>query len=406
MSSLVKRAGVKVLAPAALLLVLAFIAHGFPKHPSDVDVYRLGAQTFLRGRSIYTQLPVSTFGGALPYTYPPSSAVLFVPLALIPPAIGFPLLTAATSLALIPLVLAYRDSSPDLRGLLAKPWVVLAAAIALLVGHPVANTIYWGQINVLLMLLVALDCLSPNPRWPRGLLIGIAAAVKLTPAGFVLFFLLRKDYRAVATSALGFLALTAITFALAPSDSVFYWTNRVFHATSMNIGGPLANESVFASLHKLGLHGTALTLTGALTVIAVVVMAWLGTRRALTDGELPLALGVNAAAVQLISPISWSHQWVLALPTAAVVLASGYRRHDLRLLITGGIGVAIIWLAPHYWMPQNPAVWTIPEKIAGSTYQLAALALLAVTSYRQLAKRPPRRPRTGSTGELDFELAA
>lgn len=44
--------------------------------------------------------------------------------------------------------------------------------------------------------LVAADCLTCQPRWPRGLLVGIAAAIKLTPAAFVLFFLLRRDYRA------------------------------------------------------------------------------------------------------------------------------------------------------------------------------------------------------------------
>ena len=386
---------------AALLVLLVGIAHGMPKDLGDADIYRLGALTFLHGHSIYTQLPVSTIAGPLPYTYPPSSAILFIPLALVPPWIGFRLLTAATVLALIALVLEYRASTPWLRALLHKPWAVVAAAIVLLVGHPVANTIFWGQINLLLMALVALDCLVPNPRWPRGLLIGIAAAIKLTPAGFVLLFLLRKDYRAACTSALTFLALTAFSAVLTPADSWFYWTNRVWHATDMRIGGPLANESVSASLTKLGISGTTLTVTALLVVAAVGVMTVLGTKRAVAEHNLPLALGVNAAGVQLIAPISWSHQWVLALPTAAVVLIQGYRRHHGPLLLTGGIAVAIIWLAPHYTMPQNPAVWSVAEKIAGSSYQLAALVLLAVTTLRHLTRRPIPAAVT-----YDFELAA
>ncbi|KAA9166145.1 DUF2029 domain-containing protein [Amycolatopsis acidicola] len=398
---LARRAG--WLSALGLLVVLFAVAHGFPKHPGDADVYRLGSLTFLHGQSIYTQLPVSSIGGALPYTYPPSSALLFVPLALFPPAIGFRLLTAATVLMLIPLVLAYRAGVPSLRALLAKPWTVVAAAVVLLVGHPVANTIYWGQINVLLMGLVALDCLTPNTRWPRGLLIGIAAAVKLTPAGFVLFFLLRKDFRAAITSVVTFVALTALTAVVIPGDSVFYWTNRVFHATGMNIGGPLANESVFASLTKLGMSGTALTVVGGLLVVAVIVLTWLGARRTLADGDLALGLGVIAAGVQLLSPISWSHQWILALPTAAVVLIRGYQRHHGPLLITGGIAVTIIWMAPHYTMPQDPEIWSLPQKIAGSSYQLAALALLAVTAFRAFL---PRRTRELSAEGTEFELAA
>src|SRR5205823_6379233 len=142
------------------------------------------------------------------------------PLAIIPPHIGYPLLTGATCLALIPLVVAYKKTSPELRPYLDKAWMVLAGCFVLLVAHPVANTIFWGQINVLLMMLVAVDVLWPNPRWPRGALIGIAAAVKLTPAGFVLIFLLRKDFRAVVTSFLSFLLMTAIAFLLMPGDSI------------------------------------------------------------------------------------------------------------------------------------------------------------------------------------------
>jgi len=51
------------------------------------------------------------------------------------------------------------------------------------------------------MALVALDCLVAKPKWPRGMLIGVAAAIKLTPAVFVLFFLLRRDYRSAVTAA-------------------------------------------------------------------------------------------------------------------------------------------------------------------------------------------------------------
>ena len=298
------RIGAEVLLAIALLVVLGYLVDEFPKWPTDVDVYRLGAQTFLQGHSIYTELPVSPEGGPLPYTYPPVSAVVFVPLGLLPPSVGFPLMAAVTTLALIPFVLAYRKGVPEFRGLFDKPWLVLAAVIALVLAHPVKNTLFWGQINVILMLLVAMDCLWPNPRWPRGMLIGIAAAVKLTPAGFVLILLLRKDYRAVITSIVSFLAMTAIGWVLLPSDSFIYWTNRVFNATDMNIGLPYANESLIASLKKLGMTGMPLTVVSGVGLVAVLVMTWLGTKRAVADDNLALALGVNAAGVLLVSPIS------------------------------------------------------------------------------------------------------
>jgi alpha-1,2-mannosyltransferase len=371
----------------SLLIVLGCLANALPKLYADVDVYRLGTLTFFDGASVYHQLPASAIGGPLPYTYPPSSVLLFVPLALVPAWLGYPLLTAATAYALLPLVKVYASAAPELRRLLGRPWLVPLAAIALLLGHPAANTVYWGQINVILMTMVALDVLSPNPRWPRGLLIGLAAAVKLTPAGFALIFLLRGDWRALRTAVAGFAGATALAFVFLPADSVFYWTDRVFNATSLRIGGPEANESLFASLEKLGLDGVSLAVLSATGVLVILAATWFGTRRALADGDAAMALGVTAAGGLLLSPISWSHHWVLALPTAALVLVRGYQRHNGPLLIAGGLAVAIVWLAPHYAMPEVWR-WGALEKAVGSSYQLLALALLAVMAARWFTRRP------------------
>ncbi len=395
------RLGLELLLAVGLFAALAYYAQGIRKWPTDVDIYRLGADTFLKGHSIYTELPVSSIGGALPYTYPPFSAVLFTPLAIIPPPIGYPLLTGATCLALFPIILAYRNSSPELRGLLNKTWMVVAAAIVMVVAHPVANTIFWGQINVLLMMLVAVDILWPNPRWPRGALIGIAAAVKLTPAGFCLIFLLRKDFRAVVTAFVSFLVMTAIAFVLMPGDSWTYWTDRVFHATGMNIGPIHANESITATFEKFHLTGTTLSVVGGLGVLAVVVMTFLGTARALRDDNLALALGVNAAGVLLISPISWSHHWILALPTAALVLVMGVQRNNKWLIVSGWGAVVIMWLAPHYWVPLEWENWSFAQQVAGSSYQIVAVVFLVVMSVLWFRGRGKPAPST----DLDFELS-
>ncbi|GLY68864.1 membrane protein [Amycolatopsis taiwanensis] len=394
------RARGDVLFTGVLLLALGCLANGLPKLYADVDVYRLGALTLLEGKSIYHDLPVSAIGGPLPYTYPPSSAVLFVPLALVPTWLGYPLLTAASAFALVPLVTAYRAAAPELRTLLDRSWLVVAAAIALLLGHPVANTIYWGQINVLLMTMVALDVLLPRTPWPRGLLLGLAAAIKLTPAGFALIFLLRKDRRALLTSIASFAAATVLAFVIAPSDSLFYWTDRVFNATSMRIGGPLANESVVASLEKLGMTGVSLSLVAALLAVAVLAGTWFGTRAALAGGDLVMALGTTAAGVLLLSPISWSHHWVLALPTAAIVLLRGYQRHHAPLLLSGWLAVVILWLAPHYSLPAVEQ-WDVLDDIIGSSYQLLALALLTVMSVRWF-----RRGTPPTVTQRDFEAVA
>ena len=80
----------------------------------------------------------------------------------------------------------------------------LAAAIvapAVIYLEPIRANFDFGQINVVLMTLVIADCVPRRTPWPRGLLLGLAIALKLTPAVFLLYFLLRRDTRALLTAA-------------------------------------------------------------------------------------------------------------------------------------------------------------------------------------------------------------
>ena len=100
------------------------------------------------------------------------------------------------------------------------------ASVALPVGlllEPVLETFKFGQVNLVLMALVAVDCLVEHPRWPRGLLVGLAAAIKLTPAAFVLFFLLRRDRRAAVVTVVTAAAATGLGFAVDAASSARYW---------------------------------------------------------------------------------------------------------------------------------------------------------------------------------------
>src|SRR5882724_5055039 len=146
------------------------------------------------------------------------------------------------------------------------------------------------------MALVSLDCLAPRARWPRGALVGLAAAVKLTPAAFVLFFLLRRDYRAAATAAGSFAACTAAGFLLAPRDSAWYWTSVIVATGRPGSPWYAANQSIQGVLARAGVNphtpaGTAAWL--ALSAV-VLVLACRGMRRALAGSADAWALSLNA----------------------------------------------------------------------------------------------------------------
>jgi alpha-1,2-mannosyltransferase len=223
------------LASVAFFL-LSYTPHGvrFGPYRIDLDVYRIGGHVWLSGGGLYGRLPATTYGARLPFTYPPIAAVLLSPLSLVPMAVAGTVLTLAT-VALAGVVLrAFLGglAGPAGRSCWALAWLLPPALFL----EPVRNTLLYGQVNVVLMALVTLDCLPGTTRWPRGALVGLAAAVKLTPAAFVLFFLVRRDYRAAGVAALSFVAATSAGFALAWPDSVQYWTRVVFQTG--RIGDP------------------------------------------------------------------------------------------------------------------------------------------------------------------------
>ena len=77
-------------------------------------------------------------------------------------------------------------------------WALLAAMLT----EPVTETFSFGQVNILLTALVVVDILWLRPGRGRGVLTGIAMAIKLTPAVFLAVFFVRREWRAFY-SALG-----------------------------------------------------------------------------------------------------------------------------------------------------------------------------------------------------------
>lgn len=69
-------------------------------------------------------------------------------------------------------------------------------------GEPLVTTLWLGQINLLVLWLVAEDLLARDPR-RRGLLCGVAAGVKLTPALFVVYLLVATRQRTAGGSGAG-----------------------------------------------------------------------------------------------------------------------------------------------------------------------------------------------------------
>lgn len=357
----------------------------------DLLVYRMGARVLLDGDDIYGALPpvVGDFG--LPFTYPPLAAILFVPLALIPVGLGklvFTLVSVAALASTLRLVLA--RLRPELGARAA--WTVTAVAVAVALQlEPVRETVSFGQINLVLMALVAADVLTEKPKWPRGVLIGLAAAIKLTPGAFLLLFLLRRDWRTSGRIVGATLGFTALAFVAMPEASVKYWSETLPDTGRIGPAYFANNESLKAVISRFGPseHIGSVLWLGAVAVMLVVAV--IAIRRALAHGDLVVALLANATAVLLASPVSWSHHWVWAAP-ALLVLTIRMLRTPRPWNVAGVTATGVLFLVgPQHLLPtaeDRELDWALWQHLLGTLYVTVGFAFLLWLAFGAYRERP------------------
>jgi alpha-1,2-mannosyltransferase len=368
------RTTLRISIPVLALVLAGLLLHTHGYH-IDLEVYRLGVQAWLDGGDMYGSLPPTISGLALPFIYPVFAAMVLTPLALLPWSAAWILLfvLSLASLAVTLYVVAVRAWPAGGRG--GALSVASVALPLMLVIEPVLETFEFGQVNLILMALVAVDCLAPRARWPRGVLVGVAAAIKLTPAAFVLYFLLRRDFRSAVVVAVTGVVATGIGFLVDASASARYW----FGGPASGVSGSVfyTNETVQAVLARLGMTGTALTAVWFVAALILLFLAVPIVRRA----DPAIALSAVAAFALLVSPTSWSHHWVWIAPALVAVGAHVLRERSRGWAVVGAVLVVVFYIAPFRWLPSNNAAelrWNPLQQLAGASYVVVAVALLAV----------------------------
>lgn len=356
------RHGLLWLPAAVAAAVTAGVALARPDHArlTDLGVYTGAVDGLRHGASLYDFVSA----GDAPFTYPPFAGLVLLPLAGVP-AVPLQVLWTLASLATVVLLalLLDRRRAP-------------AYALILILSAPVSSDLKYGQVSLFLAAAVAVDVLAlRHSRW-QGVLIGLAAAVKLTPLIFIPMLWLTGRRRAAATAAGTFAVCGLVALAVLPGDSWRFWTGEIFRAGGLSTITGAGNQSLNGALLRFGVSEPArpalvLVVGGGVAAVALWHAARLGRR----DAWLP-ALVVTGAASVVLSPVSWTH-------------------HQSWLVMA-----ALLPVRGKVWSPVVLALMLLPVTALGPPLWENSRLLLAITvaTLAPLLLDPPRRSRPPGQG--------
>ena len=350
----------------------------------DLDVYRGAGRAVLHGRDLYSF--VGHAPQRLPFTYPPFAALLATPLTVVSFtvagwvwSVGEVLTTVAiTAIAFRPLLRRFGSWWPLVAGLVAG---------ALQQMLPLRDEIKFGQVDELLVLMCAVDCLLLVRRRGGGVLVGLATAIKLTPGVFVVYLLVTGRRRAAAIAVATFVSASLLAAALLPGDSKTFWTDALWHSERLRANDGTSNQSLRGMWLRAVHDGR---LSAALWIASVVVVAVIGLWRARAlhrAGDELTAVAVTGLLAVLLSPVSWIHHLAWLPLVLAAIVADGRDRRRLvaAAAVYAFFVVKLPWIGAHWasdWGARGRPVW--PARVVEDAYGLGALALLVTLRARSV----------------------
>lgn len=346
----------------------------------DLHVYVGGAATIGTDHPLYEFVYADqTPDFPLPFTYPPFAAVVFYPLHLLP----FGLLSLAWTVGIIAALYGVVRLSQRLIGRGCHRAAMCWTAVGIWI-EPLRSTLDYGQINVLLVLAVLYAVYSTR-WWTSGLLVGLAAGIKLTPAISGLYFLGVKRWGAAIFASVVFVGTIGASVLVLGSQVRYYFTELIFDAGRVGSVATSQNQSWRGGISRIVGHDAGYSLPVIVAIVVTAVLAVLAWRAiGAGDANQPDRLG-GIVVVQLfgllLSPISWTHHWVWVLPMMLWLIHGPLRaRRGAKILGWAWLALTLIgppWLLsfaqPTIWQTGRP--WYLAW--AGLVYIVAAVATLA-----------------------------
>ncbi len=219
--------------------------------------------------------------------------------------------------------LILRELRQGLRERLAPAWwpVLLAALISF---SPVFTHLIWGQVQLLLLLLLVGSwcCLRRGRDRAAGVLLGIAIAVKLYPAALLLPLLLARRWRTLVLAGITAGGILGLSFAVVGWDTLVIYVTKILPQINHTTG--FDNHAITNVLHKLLGDGSAADILSLLARMLIVGAVALCAARRSHAPDQGFALGVTMMV--LIPQVVWGHYLVLLYLPWLDALARASRR--------------------------------------------------------------------------------
>ena len=397
-----------VLAAALPVLYLPGLVHNF----FDLKIYMSAMDWWNSGQHLYDYAQSDPVQGTLYFTYPPLTALLLRPFGLLPLWATIALFSALSVVAVV--VTTRWLVLPLIRRHRLDRWFTLTVATLLVLAlESTRETITFGQINMLLVVLILADLLFAVPgrrRW-AGVGVGLATALKLFPGIFIVYLLVARRWRAAIVASATAAVATLVAAAFAPQASWRFWTHELWATDRVGRLDYTGNQSLQGMLSRLAVpQEPAALLWPALAALVVPYGMW-RAGRAVRARDWTAGLALAGLVGALISPITWTHHVYWFVPALVVLVDAGLRaratpgrsrRGAWLLAFAAGIYLPITYGVVSFqkWGVAPEPTDSPGEFLVRNMYVLLALLLLVVLPIRPADREPQPEPEPPASPEV------
>jgi hypothetical protein len=277
--------------------------------------------------------------------------------------------------------------------------------------EPIRYAVYLGQTTPVIFLLAMLALRVARRRrdaWAGGLL-ALPAFIKLTPLALAIPWLVRRRVKALATLAVGLMALGAASVTATSLKLNLDYVARIRQIGSITLVA-YNNQSFIGTLARQGMSlddvskwrmitpSPAERIAAGAAVLTVLALFVRRRRTACSPLSDPFVQDGASFLLLLLAPtISWTHYFVFLIPLAMVTFrALRLRGMDARLAAVLGLGPLVLCVRPLIPAQDEPLLLTPHTFVAGPTVAAACyLVVLLVVHARTFSAASDRLAPSG-----------